>query len=88
MHVFGVIPGLIVYGSVIALVARTSGWRGAAFFFGSSVGFLFTESWILTASLLWVTSRLNAMRAAVPVRATQEVASGPQMPGGASTGSI
>lgn len=58
-HVFGVVPGLLIYFAIIVLIARRAGLRAATIFFGVSIGFLFIESWVLTASLIWVMSHPN-----------------------------
>lgn len=66
-HVFGVLPGTLLYIWLVALAGKTGGWRTAAFFAGISIGFLLTESWILTASLLFVGAHLQlASSAASP----------------------
>lgn len=70
LHVFGVIPGVMIYGGIVMLIGNVAGWRAALFFFGVSFGFLYTESWILTAALIWMTAhfcrRTRAIRAPAP----------------------
>jgi hypothetical protein len=84
MHVFGVIPGLLIFVSVVALFGRIAGWRAAAFFFGVSIGFLFTESWILTSTLMWMVSRLGFPRPVARPQAAPLAA--PDAGGGATAG--
>lgn len=63
LHVFGIIPGAMIYLGIVAYAGRVATWRAAVFFIGASSGFLYVESWVLMVSLIWTLGQGTAIPA-------------------------
>jgi hypothetical protein len=56
-HVFGIVPGILMFGACLFMVWRSAGGLGLLFFVIASSGFLLLEAWVLAILLIFALAR-------------------------------